>query len=184
MCSNCYEKLYFLPVSPPHHLSPCFVENFNCAVAYEEPIKSLIHELKYAGVIDIGKFCGRLLYYTQKVPEVDVITAVPLHKKRYTERGFNQAEVIAKELSLLSHKAYSQLLTRNVYHTNQASLTNDQERLQNIANNFSFIAGSPPTAVLIIDDVITTGATINECARVLKDHGVKQVFGLSVAHGH
>ena len=104
-------------------------------------------------------------------------------EKRQKERGYNQAEEICKEFSRLTEIPMLDVLTKSETTTKQAQLNFD-ERQQNIIGTFKIkdkqlIKGKD---VLLIDDVITTGATTSECAKVLIDAGARQVDVLSVAH--
>ncbi len=173
-----------MPVSI--NLDETYVDTLIAATVFEEPIKSLLHEFKYQSVKGIGQWCGRMLYETTNFPQADIITAVPLHPQRQRLRGFNQAEEVAKELSTLSKIPYLPLLKRTKHTEYQASISDRTQRLTHLQNCFEFIQPKQPigSTVLLIDDVTTTGTTLNECAKVLKQNGFTQVFGLVVAHGN
>ncbi len=151
------------------------------------PLKSLLLQLKYGGIKDVARILGRLLHHTTLVPSCDAITAIPLHPKRYHERGFNQAQLIAQELATCSGLPYTELLCRTKHLSKQADVTDRHERLTRLAGIFEYATpfkeAAPPERVLLIDDVTTTGSTLNEAAKILKAHGVKYVAGLVVAHG-
>jgi competence protein ComFC len=184
ICHDCYQFVEFYSQPIQLKLDPLYLDQVIAATYYYPPIKQLIRFLKYQSVIGIGAYCGQLLYYTTNFPDADVITAVPLHPKRQDERGFNQAEEIAKELSKLTHIPYQQLLKRNHYTNAQAKVSHRSQRLKNLQNVFEVLPAEPvPARVLLIDDVVTTGSTLNECTKVLKEHGAKQVFALTVSHG-
>ena len=105
----------------------------------------------------------------------DALIAVPLHKNRMIERGFNQSELIAQHLQQqLKIPLLSQRVKRVRDTVNQSSLHAD-ERRKNIRKAFSYRASSKINSVAIIDDVVTTGATANELAKTLKQAGVKKV---------
>jgi len=148
-------------------------------------IRKMIHAYKYKFVKDISVYLANIL--SQEVPrefffEIDLITSVPLHKKRYKERGYNQAELMARHLALKVGLEYQELLVRKKYTEVQMTLLRE-ERLKNIKNVFDFVASDSIEGqkILIIDDVATTLATLNECAEVLKKAGARQVVGLVVA---
>lgn len=160
------------------------------AAQYAPPLSKLIKEMKYHSVIGAGKVCGQLLYNSVNIPTVDYIAAVPLHKKRQQERGFNQAEVMALELSRLTKLPYKRLLVRTLHTPPQAQIHDRQERLQRLQGIFTCnpqlinLQTYKNKTCLLIDDVTTTGTTLNECARVLKQTlQFKKVIGLTVAHG-
>jgi competence protein ComFC len=186
LCADCFEQIEFLPLPIPLDLDPNYLDGLTAATLFEEPVKSLLHEYKYQSVRGIGQWCGRMLYETTPFPLTDVSTSVPLHHKRQRLRGFNQAEEIAVELAKLTKTSYQPLLKR-IKHTDfQASITDRSQRLTHLQNCFEFIKPdqSIGSTVLLIDDVTTTGTTLNECAKVLKANGFTQVFGLVVAHGN
>lgn len=114
------------------------------------------------------------------------IIPVPLHARRERERGFNQAEVLAKLFSKKFGLAINKNLRRVIYTAQQVKLSGE-ERRKNLKNAFVWggEACQPglraPEKVLLVDDVFTTGATMRECAKVLKSNGTKVVWGLVLA---
>ena len=111
--------------------------------------------------------------------DADVVVPVPLHPRREYERGFNQAEALATHLGV----PMMRLLTRVRHTQSQIELPKDQ-RQQNVKDAFGFqrsAIGKMPRIVVLVDDVSTTGSTLEACARVLKDRGVKEVRALTAA---
>lgn len=116
-----------------------------------------------------------------------MITEVPLHKRKYREREFNQAKLLAKFLAKETALPYFPLLKKTYYHRPQVGLT-AWERKRNVKDSFAINKelnfSLKDKIVLLIDDVISTGATVNECARVLKEQRkVKTVVVFSLARG-
>jgi len=113
------------------------------------------------------------------------IVPVPLHLSRFNSRGFNQAEVIGKELSKRIHvPVETRVLTRVKKTTPQVKMKNREDRLGNMKNVFMLHDSSilsRVSSVLLVDDVFTTGATIRSAATVLKEGGVKYVWGVTLA---
>ena len=111
-----------------------------------------------------------------------VFVPVPLHKRRFSERGFNQSEVIARCLSLqLKIPVRNDLVVRQRYTSSQAQLPK-KEREQNLKGAFEYTGPShAPGGVIIVDDVWTTGSTTREITRVLRLAGVKHVWVLTLA---
>jgi len=154
---------------------------------YEGALRSAIHRLKYSGRTELARplaaFMADHLSPPFFPPQVDLILPVPLHRKRLRERGFNQALLLARKL----YREYQalvrfDLLLRTRWTEPQVNLKGP-ERLANVRRAFAL---SDPAAVknrsvLLMDDVYTTGATINECARVLKKAGAAQVLVLTLA---
>ncbi len=195
LCPKCYEQpdFFTLPIEP--QLKDNQLDLLLSACVYKPPISNLVKELKYTGIKNIAKTCAQVLYYSVNIPNADIITAVPLHPKRQKQRGYNQAEEIAKHLSILLNIPYLPLLKRTKHTKNQASILDKEKRLSNLKDIFEidtgiktrFIASlttnNQQLTALIIDDITTTGTTLNECAKVLKQHGVKKAIGLTLAHG-
>jgi ComF family protein len=127
-------------------------------------------------IIDDAKFNGTWQNFT--------IIPVPLHARRQRERGFNQAEILAKLFSKKFNLNINKNLHRIVYTAQQAKLSGEERRV-NLKNAFVWDVGgsTTPEKVLLVDDVFTTGATMQECAQVLKSNGVKVVWGLVLAKG-
>lgn len=119
------------------------------------------------------------------VPKKNIlIIPVPLHPKRLRWRGFNQSEKIADIIaSNLQIPIDSTSLKRIKFKTPQAKLKKE-DRIKNISNNFNWHGNKlNQQNIILIDDVTTTGATLNECAKVLKANGAKEVWGLVLANG-
>lgn len=184
LCVNCYQSINFYSFSSQGQIEPAFINELFILAHYEGVIKKLILELKYHGVKDIGKTLAKMIHYALYLPTVDVMTAVPLHPQRERERGFNQAHQIAQALGEIKHIPVEILLQRTRHLSPQAKIKNKQERLSRLKNSFEPVKSQfSYESVLIIDDVTTTGATLNECAKALKQAGVKKVYGLAIAHG-
>lgn len=109
------------------------------------------------------------------------ITPVPLNVRRLDERGFNQSSIIGRHLSSRTGMVYKELLLREKNTLHLAQMKDPKERKKAIHNAFRYIGKEVPSSVIIVDDVVTTGATIGACARVLKEVGVKNVLAFSLA---
>jgi len=163
---------------------------FSKAIAiweYSRTIQTIIHYMKYQNfkilANRIGIFMAERLNQLNLPNEHTILIPVPLHKTRIRERGYNQSAllcgVIASETGLTYH---DQILKRIRYTQSQTKL-HASERLKNVQNAFKVT--SPLEVVnkiiILVDDVITTGATINECARELMKAGAQAVYLCSVA---
>lgn len=109
------------------------------------------------------------------------VIGVPLSVRRQKWRGFNQAELLAQYIAEYCNLEFRKDILIRSHASPQANLSS-VERLTNLKNTFQ-VQGSVPALVIVVDDVITTGATLNECAKVLKQAGVQEVWGLVVAKG-
>jgi competence protein ComFC len=156
------------------------------ASVYEKKglIAKSLHNFKYNGQLDYGKalvaFMNKFLEQEAQPNEM-VICPIPLFPEKQRSRGFNQSEGLAKGINLYGERI--NLLKRVSYEKAQMTLSGE-ERLANVKGVFECIRENLPgnlEKVLLIDDVATTLATLEEAARVLLDAGVKEVFGLVLA---
>jgi ComF family protein len=155
--------------------------------AYTPRMSHAILLLKYGNVVPLGAwFARRLVGLAQSQPldfGVDVVVPVPLDRGRRRERGYNQAELIAKPLArLLGIPFRSYLLVRTRPRPNQLRLTR-RERWETVRGAYATLKGAQvdKLRVLLVDDVFTTGATLDACSRALKGAGAARVVGLTVA---
>jgi len=135
--------------------------------------QSLLHDLKYRGNRKVGLYLGRLLGHDLKnspYAQCDVIVPVPLHRKRLRKRGYNQSEIIATGVSeILNIPVEANLLTRKVHRASQTFMGR-YERFENVSGSFGISRKAPSVyrkKILLIDDVVTTGATLEACCQVL-----------------
>jgi ComF family protein len=154
-----------------------------CYGAYEGALRDLLHLFKYARVQPLERPLGDLLARALPLDErFDAVVPVPLHWRRGWERGFNQSELLARAVSRRCGAPLRDVLSRRRYTRPQAGLTNTARR-ENVAAAFR-VKGRrrlDGKAVLLIDDVMTTGSTATACARALKRAGAKRVALLTVA---
>lgn len=166
--------------------------NFDCARAawlYEGATRAAIHRLKYDGKSALAARLAPVLSHTIRADDTlnsicfDCIAPVPLHKRRERKRGFNQSELLARSLAQELEVPFGNALQRTRATPPQVGL-NLKERQSNVRGAFTITPGftSPPNAhVLLVDDVFTTGATLRECATVLKKAGAKSVCAVTIA---
>ena len=150
---------------------------------YEGPLRKLIHEFKYGGITPLASELGPLL--SQALPReqrFDAIVPMPLHWRKRLERGFNQSELLARFLSRRTGIPVLNALKRRKPTAPQAGLTRAQRRT-NVAGAFEASRRNRIDGrhVLLIDDVLTTGATASACAAVLKRAGARRVTVLTLA---
>ena len=147
------------------------------------PIKKLISSLKYDLITDISEILGEVM--TQKANEFSWtkyhISFVPISKKRERTRGFNQSMLLAKYVASQLNLPLSKLLIKTKDTPPQVGL-HAKERIKNIKGVFHYNGPKMDKYdVLLIDDVATTNATLEECAKTLKEHGARKVYALVVA---
>lgn len=189
-CVSCSGPSYFgepcLRCQPTSALSGLWV-----AADYRHPVvASALQQLKYQGVRSLAqplaalmeRFLASGLSEHGYLLEDLTLVAVPLHRRRRLERGFNQAELIADALT--SHRPMPtahECLARVLYRPPQVDLS-AADRLRNVRNAFR-APGAVPRRVLLVDDVTTTGSTLQAAAAALRAKGAQQVWGLVVARG-
>ncbi|MDI6640954.1 MAG: ComF family protein [Elusimicrobiota bacterium] len=181
-CKNC--------ISSPESIPYEFLRGI---CVYDTPVKDLIHQLKYSGKEYVAYFLADIICdYIQEHNElsaVDFVVPVPLHWWKKIKRGYNQSELIAKAVVKKMTRAtawkgriQSGNLFRKKYTKPQVNLTRE-DRLKNVCGAFE--VKHPEVfenkSVLLIDDVCTTGSTIENCACVLRGAGAKKVYALTVA---
>ena len=192
LCDECKNNLKF--VGSEHDFSKTIRDKFKGDVYFDgggavfeyRYVKKSIENFKYFGERNIGSQYAKLMFEYFKdskiLAESDCIVSVPLNIKRLKSRGYNQAEFLAQEFAKLCKKEFiPDAVLRNRDTKPQNSL-NPEERFENVKNAFSLgnvnVKGKK---VIIIDDIFTTGSTINECAAVLKSAGAEKVNFLAFA---
>ena len=160
-----------------------------CICRYEGIIKDSLIRCKFYNKPSYCRTFGRLMAEkTKKVLDAqrfDMIAAIPLHKDRENERGYNQSFLISRELSRRTGIPEMSRLISRVKRTDSQSLLAKSERLRNIKDAFRVNDGGKikGKSVILIDDIMTTGATLDECGRVLKEAGAGKVAGAVLASG-
>lgn len=165
------------------------IDDYTSLYVFEEgeALQKLIHALKYEKKFKVGVFLGQKLgRYKNKIIKswnADFVIPIPLFPLKKVERGFNQSFYIAKGLSYTTKIPVENNLVKRAKNTVSQTALNLTERKENLHKAFILnkrrnIQGK---RVIIIDDVITTGATVSELARTLKENGAEKVFTISIA---
>jgi ComF family protein len=199
LCERCIEALptaegdrcdrCWLPI----RANVCFncTENPGCLThlrslyRYERDVRRLVHTFKFGDQSCLAPELGRLLAegFEQHELEADVIVPVPLTGFRRRTRGYNQSLLLAKEVSKLTAVAVAESLRRSGHSVAQAGSASAEERRRNVEDVYSMSKGADVIGahVLLVDDVATTGATLNACAAVLLEAGAASVSALTLA---
>jgi ComF family protein len=152
---------------------------------FDESVRLLIHLLKYKRYLTLAHLFAREVkdYFRHCFSELpDIIIPVPLFKSRKRERGYNQSEVFSNALGkILNIPVKTELLLRIRYTASQTKMSKE-EREKNIRNAFICRELITDLQILLVDDVVTTGSTIEACIKVLQKSGAKKVDVLAIAH--
>ncbi|MEE8341629.1 MAG: ComF family protein [Candidatus Neomarinimicrobiota bacterium] len=145
-------------------------------------INDLIHNIKYHDQPRLGEELGYRM--ADEIPidelgQIDLITAVPLNSVKSRERGYNQSEWICRGLAKAWNIPLQNNLLKRIKNTETQTDLSNTERQQNMKNAFVSIESIDSLSIAIIDDVITTGATLSACAVELKKSGARKVIGVS-----
>jgi ComF family protein len=205
ICSDCWNKIDFigeisciicsmpLDYEYPDNIcnrcnitKPCF-DNSACVFIYSDFSKDIIHRLKFQDNTQIAKYLSKWLARSGQdiLMKTDILAPIPIHFFRLFTRKFNQSALIAKYLPLNHNLQYHHNLLIKHRYTKPQSDLNYNLRTKNICDSFKlnskFLEIVKNKNITLIDDVMTTGATANECAKILKLAGASQVFILALA---
>lgn len=202
VCESCWDRVKVIdsacsrcgcPLGGKNELCKnCSGKNFKFSRArvlasYDQIVQNLIHLFKYRQKVSVGRRLAKML--AESVAQdstfsgTNLIVPVPLHKSRMRERGYNQSAVIAKELSrTLGVPTRNDVLIRRHRTEEQAKLP-AEEREKNVADAFAVRKPDQVShkRILIVDDVLTTGSTLNACAQKLLEAGATEVFVATLA---
>ena len=189
ICLRCLDSIRLEPAVLESAPDGC--DRLYSACRYHGAVKALIRRFKYDGRDYLAAFLGRLLEEAIRalcVPmdKIDAIVPVPLHPARLREREYNQAQLLAAHIGHVFHRPVDgSLLVRSRPTGTQTGLALEQRR-RNVQGCFTVpcTAQCPGKMILLVDDVLTTGATAGEAARALKRAGAVKVYVLTVAHSH
>ncbi len=175
---------------------PAFTKALSASI-YAGPMKELIRSFKYKGkdflACLLAGFLFKVWLRNEPFQDCEGLVPVPLHSAQERERGYNQSRLLALELQKIIQEYYLEsgrtapLVLNNLLirkkNTSSQTLLSKAERAQNVAGAFALNQTQKLEyrSVLLIDDVSTTGATLNECAQLLRGAGVQNVYGLSLA---
>jgi ComF family protein len=172
------------------NLPNSFIDRSWAVCKFEGKVRKSIHLLKYYKKVNFLNYFAELTFnYIDNFINIDlfdIIIPVPMHKSKLKKRGFNQSKVLAEKIAKRYKKDFE---IKNLYKTkltSQQAKLNRKNRLNNLKDAFNLkeFGTYKNKNILLVDDVITTGATLNECGKILKEKGqAKKVFALALAGG-
>jgi len=158
------------------------------ACLYKDPLKRMIYQFKYNQKTYLFKSFTQLIVnfiqiYRLDIKQFDIITPIPLYPSRLRERGYNQSQLLAERIARKYHIKLSLKNLVRILNTEHQTFLTEKERWTNIHGAFRIIDSAKFSGknILIIDDLLTTGATASEAAGTLKDAGAKTVGALTLA---
>lgn len=202
LCGDCFGRLrqivfpycrrcgVFLESGGAHCFS-CRGGSFKCekiraAFSYGSEIQSLVEAFKYRGrdylARPLARWMAEAFLGYEEILEAEIFVPVPLHPKRLKERGFNQSLLLAQEISRRLKRPLSEAVKR-VAHTKAQWNLGRKERLENIQNAFESDSATEVKGrvLCLVDDVCTTGGTLEECAKALKKAGAGKIYAFVLA---
>jgi len=155
---------------------------------YNQTVSRAIFDLKYKNRRENGIFFGEelALRYGSLIREweIDLVLPVPIYNKKKVKRGYNQAAIVGKRFATLVGVSYSEKILYRQKCTKPLKTMNDRERVKHLLGAFAVKEEGKGRRVLLVDDIYTTGATMDACSRVLLKAGFSQVYFLTVAVGN
>jgi len=190
LCTDCFKQIQITPIV--ERPKDVYLDRIISATNYANPlIRELIKSFKYYYVQELSEPLSQLLIRVLENFDTSfkifnfIIIPIPLHEHRLRYRGFNQAELLAKQVANhFNLPIRTNILKRIVPTGPQANIKDINKRKNNIKDVFNIIPNAVEGKnILLIDDVCTTGATLVEAARILKSNGAKEIWALVVAKG-
>ena len=184
ICSRCYGKIHFLPSGVFRQNEEC---NIYACTIYDEIIKKLIKDLKYHNQRRLAPlFAYIMANYWKKLGLMQnyLILPVPIHKSRMKERKYNHMDIVAQEFSKITNYKLNKNFLIRIKDTEKQYKLHKQERIKNIKNAFDInknINLDKNTHLLILDDITSTGITLEEIIKVLKKNGYYNITALTLA---
>ncbi len=193
LCTSCLMQLPFTDHFERNYINSVhekfygrFNIEFGAALIYFSPksiVGSLIHHYKYRNKKYLGTYFAEMI--CEKIdtcdflPQFDLITSIPIHKKKFESRGFNQSTIIAEYISEHINCPVNCSLLIKIFETTSQTRKNRKQRLMNIMDSIAIDEKNIETIkgkhILLVDDTLTTGATIESCGRVLLKNGAKSI---------
>lgn len=182
-CAPCWRQLERLPVTA-YSITVNALDDLFATGAHRHVLRNAVQAFKYDGARELAAaLAARLVAALRDLDwRIDAIAPVPLFADREAERGYNQAALLAQQVADAMGILYWADSLMRIRETSQQALLSQAERKQNVRGAFVARADAKGLSVLLIDDVVTTGSTLGECAIALKEQGARAVYGIAVSH--
>lgn len=208
LCPNCMSHIelfqdYVCPMclrrsitgkTHPSCITPHGLAGLSCGVVYKGVVKRMLFSLKYnPHVTDLKHACGKLFFecisqnelFVSTLPQQPIVIPIPLSSQKLKKRGYNQSELLSRELANNFNLKINHKLLIRMKDTKPQFKLNKLERSQNVLNVFQvnklYLTSIKGKTIFLVDDLATSCATLRECAKVLKRSGAKDVYGVTFA---
>ena len=189
ICADCWQKLQLFPVEAiKNKIIPESLDQVWPVFLFDELFQKIIHALKYQGNVSIGYKIGQqmALYLPTEIKTLQpsIFVPIPLHPIKLRERGYNQSEAITRGLASNSGIRVETKLLKRIKNTATQTKLNAEERQANMEMAFAINRKNTvpsDNAIILVDDVFTTGATLNSAAGVLRQSGFHKVIAVTAA---
>lgn len=186
ICEECEKSLPFTKGDSIYQEFP-FVDKCISPLYYKDYVRRAVLRFKFAGCSCYSRRLGGIMSECAEnnldCGSIDMISCIPLSRKRMHDRGYNQAELLAKEISKKVGVEYLPTLKKIRHNTAQSTIKDSKQRAANVIGAYRVVDAEKVKGkyILLVDDVVTTGSTVSECARVLKKSGAKAVYCVTLA---
>lgn len=190
LCQNCYHSLHLYFAKQQieevrQTLGELYFDQVQIMAHFDGGLQKLIKALKYQSGKNLAPLLAKMLWRHLLIPATDLITFIPLHPRKLRARGYNQCQEVALGLGELTGIPVRNLLSKTKHTASQAQVKARGERLQRMQKVFTvrekyreLVAGKK---IILLDDILTTGATLNAASQALKEAGALEVNGLILA---
>ena len=182
-CIRCGHPASTESLCPTCRATPSHLDRIAASAVFAPPLREAIHELKYNNGRSLARPLGAAMvaYWQEQGFSADIIVPVPLHRARLAERGYNQAALLARVLGEATHIPLDEKAVVRHKATQQQALLNAAERRENVKEAFTCSGDVTGKRVVLVDDVATTGATLEACAAALRAGGASAVWAFTLA---
>lgn len=186
ICEECEKTLPYTKGDSIYQKFP-FVDKCISPLYYKDYVRRAVLRFKFAGCSCYSRRLGGIMSECAEnnldCGSIDMVSCIPLSRKRMHDRGYNQAELLAKEISKKVGVEYLPTLKKIRHNTAQSTIKDSKQRAANVIGAYRVIDAEEVKGkyILLVDDVVTTGSTVSECARILKKSGAKAVYCVTLA---